>query len=203
VTDALNKSKSQLRTRMRSLLESMTDQQRHAASVAACQRLATLEAFANAHVVMLYMPLAAEVDVTPAALRAFSSGQTVCVPRVDWQRKDMSSIEITSLDDRVLDTDEHGVRSPRNGRLILPDSIDLIVLPALAFDPQGHRLGRGGGYYDRFLARLKPGTIAVGLAFDVQVIDSVPVDGRDAAVDVLVTDRRVMFLKPARTRSQA
>jgi 5-formyltetrahydrofolate cyclo-ligase len=93
------------------------------------------------------------------------------------------------------------VRSPRNGRLILPDSIDLIVLPALAFDPQGHRLGRGGGYYDRFLARLKPGTVAVGLAFDVQVIDSVPVDGRDAAVDVLVTDRRVTFLKPARTRS--
>jgi 5,10-methenyltetrahydrofolate synthetase len=105
VTDALNKSKSQLRTRMRALLESMTDDQRHTASVAACQRLTTLEAFANANVVMMYMPLAAEVDVTPAALRAFSGGQTVCVPRVDWHRKDMTSIEITSLDDRVLDTD--------------------------------------------------------------------------------------------------
>lgn len=201
MTDAPNKSKSQVRTRMRTLLASMTEEQRHAASVAACQRLTALEAFNNAQVVMLYMPLSAEVDVTPAALRAFAGGQTVCVPRVDWQRKDMTPIEITSLDDRVLDTDEHGVRSPRNGRLILPASIDLIVLPALAFDPQGHRLGRGGGYYDRFLTRLRPGIVTVGLAFDAQVIDSVPVDSRDASVDVLVTDRRVTFVKPARTRT--
>ena len=201
MTDALDDTKSQIRTRMKSLLAALTAEQRHAASASACTRLATLESLEHAHVVMMYMPLASEVDVTPAVLRCFRRGQTVCVPKVDWQRKDMTAIEITSLDDRVLDTDEHGLRSPKTGRLILPNIIDAVVVPGLAFDPQGRRLGRGGGFFDRFLSRLRPTTTTIGLVFDQQIIDAVPANERDAAVDIIVSDRRVTFVKPARTRT--
>jgi len=193
MTDALNKSKAEIRARMRATLSAMTDSDRQGASSIACSKLTALEQFDRAGIVMLYLPLPKEVDVTTAVLRCFRQGQTVCVPRVDWKRKDMESVEITSLDDRILDTDEHGVRTPRTGNVIQPGVIDLVVVPGLAFDPHGHRLGRGQGYYDRFLARLRPTATTVGLAFDSQIVDAVPINERDRAVDIVVTDRRVTF----------
>ena len=195
MTDELNKSKSEIRARMRAALSAMTESDRSGASAAACSKLTALEQFDRASIVMLYLPLPKEVDVTTAVLRCFRQGQTVCVPRVDWKRKDMESVEITSLDDRILDTDEHGVRTPRMGNVIQPGVIDLVVVPGLAFDPHGHRLGRGQGYYDRFLSRLRPTATTVGLAFDSQIVDTVPTNERDKAVDIVVTDRRVTFAR--------
>ena len=200
MTDELDKSKKAIRANMRQALKAMTPEQRIAASASACHRLVALEPFVHATTVMLYMPLANEVDVTAAALRCFRAGQTVCVPKVNWDRKDMHSVEVTSLDDRVLDCDEHGVRSPRDGRIILPDSIDVVVVPALAYDPQGNRLGRGGGYYDRFLSKLRPRVTTIGLVFDQQIVDQVPKNQCDMAVDIVVTDRRVTMAKAARTK---
>jgi 5-formyltetrahydrofolate cyclo-ligase len=200
MSDQINQTKAEIRTTMRAAIGAMTDQERAVASLAACTRLFTLEAFGHAGIVMLYLPLAREVNVTPAVLRCFTRGQTVCVPKVDWHRKEMSPIEVTSLDDQVMDTDEHGVRSPRSGRQIQPGLIDVVIVPGLAYDPHGHRLGRGQGYYDRFLARLRPNATSIGLAFDQQIVESVPVDKLDRAVDIVVTDRRVTFARHSGVR---
>ncbi len=188
--ETITEAKRAMRARMRSLLLDMDDASRHAASIRACDRLAGLEAFRTALVVMLYMPLETEVDLTSSALRCFQMGKTICVPRVDWERKDMVPVEVTSFDDR-MDTDEHGVRAPRYGRPVSPLLIDLVVVPGLAFDVAGHRLGRGGGYYDRFLSRMRPDATKVGLVFDEQIVDAVPTDPWDLTVDYVVTDRRV------------
>jgi 5-formyltetrahydrofolate cyclo-ligase len=193
MSDSLHTPKAQIRTAMRGLLARMTDDERRTASAAACARLAALEPFSHAAIVMMYLPLPREVDVTPAVLRCFRRGQTVCVPKVDWNRKEMEPVEITSLDDAMLDIDEHGVRSPREGRPIQPGLIDVVIVPGLAYDPHGHRLGRGQGYYDRFLARMRPNATSIGLAFDLQMTDSVPTDRLDRAVDIVVTDRRVTW----------
>lgn len=198
--DPLNNPKSELRTRIKSIVEALDEQARHEASVRACRRAADLEEFQHANVIMLYMPLPGEVDLTSLALRCFQSGKTVCVPRVDWIRRDMSPVEALSFDDRVMDVDEHGVRVPRDQRPIDPSLIDLAVVPGLAFDATGHRLGRGGGYYDRFLRRLHPKALLVGLAFDMQIVDEVPVNDRDVPVDVVATDRRTIRAKSARSR---
>ena len=200
MTDNHRQRKTDLRSRMRAKLADMDDAVRHDASVAACTHLAALDEFRHASVVMLYMPLADEVDLTPAAIRCFQTGKTVCVPRVDWKRREMDAVEVTSFDDEVMDIDEHGLRTPRHGAPVLPAVIDLVVVPGLAFDPSGQRLGRGGGYYDRFLHRLRRSATSVGLAFDVQVVDQVPADERDTSVDVLVTDRRVTRAAGARAR---
>lgn len=206
MTDAapnpVNDSKAALRKRMRALLDSLTEPQRQAASAAACARLAGLDAFRNASTVMLYLPLTAEVDATPLALQCFRTGKTVCVPRVDWQRKEMQPVETTSLDDRVMDTDEHGVRCPRIAHPIMPRLIDMVVVPGLAFDAQGNRLGRGGGYYDRFLTRLRDNVVMVGLAFDQQIVDQIPKAKHDIVMDLVVTDRRVAQGSTSRNRHQ-
>ncbi len=147
---------------------------------------------------MLYMPLASEIDVTAIALRCFQTNCNVCVPKVNWQRRDMIAVEVNSIDDRNMDTDEHGIRTPKECRPIPPSMIDLIVTPGLAFDARGHRLGRGGGFYDRFLVRVRNSAVRVGIAFDFQIIDEVPVDEQDASVDIIVTDRRVAHARPLR-----
>ena len=98
-----------------------------------------------------------------------------------------------------MEIDEHGLRTPRDGQPLPPIAIDLVVVPALAFDTTGNRLGRGGGYYDRFLSRLRRAATTVGLAFDVQIVDELPVDERDVRVEVVVTDRRVNIARSSPT----
>ena len=186
-----SKEKSDLRRQMRRTLKAMSGAARRTACQAACRRLMELEAFGAARVVMLYMPLADEVDTTPIALRAFRSSKTVCVPRVDWRRKDMEPVEVHTFDDHVMDVDEHGLRVPREGAPLVPATIDLVVVPGLAFDKGGYRLGRGGGFYDRFLGRLRPSATTVGLAFDGQLVEEVPADDSDVPVGMIVTDRRL------------
>jgi 5-formyltetrahydrofolate cyclo-ligase len=192
--------KIDIRSRMRDALAAMDDRGRHDASTAACAHLTSLGAFRNASVVMLYLPVANEVDLTSAALRCFRMDKTVCVPRVDWRRKDLDPVEITSFDDEIQDTDENGERTPRSGAPLLPTTVDLVVVPGLAFDPHGHRLSRGVGYYDRFLGRLRRSATTVGLAFDAQIIESVPDQERDVSVDIVVSERRVTHVARARSR---
>lgn len=200
MSDPERSRKSDLRAQMRARLRAMTDADRHDASAAACGRLTALEPFLNAGVVMLYMPLPLEVDLTPAAITCFRMGKVVCVPRVDWKRRDMAPIEVASFDDHSMDLDEHGIRTPRGGAPVPPTLIDVVVVPGLAFDDRGYRLGRGGGFYDRLLAKLRKSATTVGLAFECQIVDAVPIDDRDMAVDMIVTERRATRSDGSRTR---
>lgn len=206
--DRTEVEKRALRSRVRKVIAALAPTVRHEASIEACARVMRDEAFASAHVVMLYMPLSSEVDVSSIAIRCFQTGRSVGVPRVDAERRDMRPIEVESFDgaregsDRGdglgtfgsmdMEIDALGVRTPRRGRPLVLDSIDLVVVPGLAFDSSGHRIGRGGGFYDRFLAKLPPRTRLIGIAFDAQIVDRVPVSPHDIRVDAVVTERRTM-----------
>ena len=183
--------KTQLRKRICEQLTELDSVQRHSLSIAACRRVAELEVFSHALTVMFYMPISGEVDLTPLALSAFEQGKSVCVPRVDWNRHVMSPVEVNSFDDEDMETDERGIRTPVTGRPVPIREIDLVIVPGLAFDTHGRRLGRGGGFYDRFLSTLRGRTTTVGLVFDQQIAAIVPVDPHDVSVDLVVTDRRM------------
>ena len=199
MSDEQSNNKVDIRGQVRAKLAAMTSQQQHDASVAACKRLVELTPFQDASIVMLYMPMANEVDLTPVAIRCFQAGKTVCVPSVDWRRKDMDAVEVHSFDDHIMELDEHGLRTPRDGVPLPTNLIDLVVVPGLAFDAHGHRLGRGGGYYDRFLSRLRRSATSIGLAFEVQMIDQIPINHDDVSVKIVVTDRRVTNAPRSRT----
>lgn len=200
MSEPIDQQKSTIRQSIAARLRAMTPQERHDKSIKVCQRVIGLEPFSHAGVVMLYMPLPTEVDVTPIAIRCFQSGRTVCVPRVDWQRRDMTPVEVTRFDDSIMDVDEHGIRVPRDGRPILPALIDLVVIPGLAFDTRGRRLGRGGGFYDRFLRRVSREAIRVAVCFDDQIVEEVPVTPCDMTVDIVATDRRCTHVANAHAR---
>lgn len=84
---------------------------------------------------------------------------------------------------------------PAVGLRIPPEQIEIVILPGAAFDTQGGRLGYGGGYYDRFLARLAPQALRVGLAFEMQLVPVIPLCSHDQKLDLLVTEKRIIKLE--------
>jgi 5-formyltetrahydrofolate cyclo-ligase len=160
-------------------------------SRAACRHLIEIDQFARADAVMVYMPVPGEVDAMPLALAAWQRGKTVLVPKVFWDHKHMVAVTCKSIDDEMVET-RYGIREPVGGEVWPIEQVDLIVVPALAFDRAGNRLGRGGGFYDRFLAQ--PGVRAVrcGLAFREQVVDELPAETHDRPVHLLATDEELL-----------
>lgn len=103
----------------------------------------------------------------------------------------MIPVEITSLE-TGFSTEVLGLRNPVNGRPVPFEDIDLVVTPALGYDRKGHRLGRGGSYYDNFLANKRLKAIRCGMGFDEQVVEEVPVGEHDEPIHFLVTDKEVI-----------
>ncbi len=192
-TDELIERKNELRRRIKDALAALDPQVAHQLSLDACQRLAKAEFFERANTVLLYLPVPGELDITSLALRAFQMGKVVAAPRVDWGHKRMTPVEIRSFDDK-FEVGKHGVRQPAAGRPIPGAELDLIIAPGLAFDATGARLGRGAGFYDRFLESLPPRRRATtcGLGFDLQIVDEIPAEPHDVRLELVVTDRRVI-----------
>lgn len=190
-------NKPALRRRLRDVLVGMSDADRHAKSIAACTLLASTAEFAAASTVMLYLSTSMEVDTAPLALKCWQAGKAVVVPRVSWDQRRILPVEISSLQ-TGLTTGGHGIREPdpNSGKPIPIDLIDLVVVPGLGFSENGYRIGRGMGFYDRFLAQPDFAGVSCGLAFSDQVEPEIPVLDHDMPLSMLVTDRGVRRFSP-------
>jgi len=184
-------NKSALRRQLRDKLAAMTDDARHHKSILACSFVASSPEFATARVVMLYLSTPTEIDTTPLALKAWQAGKTVVVPKVSWDQRRMLPVEINSLNDHMT-TSGPGVREPAEGKPVPVDFIDMVIVPGLGFSDKGYRIGRGMGFYDRFLAPNEFIGISCGLAFDEQIVaGEFPVLDHDIPLSMLVTDRGI------------
>lgn len=168
----------------------MSDADQHHKSVLACNLIAGSPEFTAARVVMLYLSMQHEVDTAPLALRSWQAGKTVVVPKVSWDQRRMLPMEITSLHGHVT-TAGMGVREPVGGKPVPVDLIDLVIVPGLGFTNSGYRIGRGMGFYDRFLAQSDFIGVSCGLAFEEQIVESLPVLDHDVPLAMLVTDRGI------------
>lgn len=183
--------KKEIRQRVRQTLQDMDPMTRYARSLAACKHLSHLREFINAEVVMIFLSLPDEVDTGAAALAAWQMGKTVVAPKVTWEHRRLTPIEIHSLESGLA-AGRHGIAEPTNGQPVPLAMIDLIVAPGLLFDRRGARLGRGGGFYDRFLAHNELRGVTCGLAFHDQLVDHLDTESHDHPVDMLVTDEEVL-----------
>jgi 5-formyltetrahydrofolate cyclo-ligase len=168
----------------------MTEVERHRKSLAACNLIATSPEFAAASVVMLFLSTPLEIDTVPLALKCWQAGKTVVVPKVSWDQRRMLPVEITSLNTDITTTGP-GVREPVGGKPIPIGFIDLVVVPGVGFTPTGHRIGRGMGFYDRFLAQPEFLGVSCGLAFEEQIVDELPVLDHDIPLSMLATDQGI------------
>jgi len=181
-------NKSAVRQQLREALNNLSPQQLHEKSVAACSLITSSLEFVRARVVMMYLSMEREVDTATIARKAWQQGKTVAVPKISWEGKRMLPTEITSLHTGITTTGP-GVREPIGGKPVPVGEIDLVIVPGLGFSLLGYRIGRGMGFYDRFLAQGDFAGVSCGLAFEEQVVPELPVLDHDIPLSMLATDR--------------
>jgi 5-formyltetrahydrofolate cyclo-ligase len=158
------------------------------------EKLAAFDSFASAGCVMLYHPFDNEVYLDTLIEECLATGKTVLLPRCKPIDRTMEACTITNITTDLI-PGTYEVMEPHRG---IPASkelelIDICVVPGVAFDRQGNRMGRGAGYYDRFLARLGPRTLKIAVAFTQQIIESVPHTDHDIKMDMIITEDELIF----------
>jgi len=182
--------KKLLRQDLRRRLSAIAPEALQQRSAAACRLLCEQDEYRRAEVLMLFLSTAHEVDTRQLALQAWADTKTVLAPRVSWDQRRMLPVEIQSLASGVQEG-FMGIREPVEGMPIPVSDIDLVIVPGLGFDEHGNRLGRGRGFYDRFLSHPDFRGVSCALALEDQVVERIPVGPSDVRVDMLVTDARV------------
>jgi len=132
------------------------------------------------------------VDTHPLMELCLDRRKTLCLPRIRRENHSMTAHAVSDLK-RDLVPVPFGFLQPKKTTPVVPlAQIDLILVPGIAFDLQGHRLGRGAGYYDRFLPRADLRAAVCALAFECQIVDAVPVGEHDWPLQLIFTEERVI-----------
>lgn len=162
-------------------------------SAAIAKKLFSLPEYASAGMVMYFLNFGKEVQTLTMVPATLSHGKRVVVPKTVHSERRMVLSEILDLEDDLA-PGLWNIPEPRPGKLrpVASEAIDLVIVPGVAFDEQGNRLGYGGGYYDRFFAGLRTGVPLVALAFEIQVLPMVPVASWDRRVDLVITEERII-----------
>lgn len=181
------KTKIELRAYFKELLVKQLPQERERKSQIITQALMQDRAYQEGKMMMFYASMIHEVDTFGLIRKAIADGKQVCLPIVEKSQKRLLPIIVDHVDQ--LKPSHYGIYEPPYDATREADvsKLSLILVPGLAFDQAGHRLGYGVGYYDRFLASVPASVKTIGLAFDFQLTDCLPVDAHDQAVN------RVLF----------
>ncbi len=167
-------------------------------SLAMAKRLEAADFFATARIVMLYLPIKNEADTRELFPELFRRGATVLLPRCrDGESGELDVYCVTGL--TQVRPGRFGILEPDPG-VCLPAgdlSPDVVVTPGVAFDRRGYRLGFGGGYYDRLFSRPRmQRTIRVGLAYDFQILEKLPMEPWDRPMHALCTPKELIWTRP-------
>jgi 5-formyltetrahydrofolate cyclo-ligase len=185
--------KKEIREKTRRLRDSLSMRDIYSKSSAIESRLWELIEERGCESIMFYIAFGSEVRTQNSITRAIRSGKITIVPvcSVDGKRR-ILPCRLLDLQSEVQ-ASKFGILEPKPGcrRPFPPEKIDLMVVPGLAFDERGHRIGYGAGYYDRFLSRC-PQSLFVGLAYETQIVESVFPSERDIPLHKLITEDRVI-----------
>ena len=154
--------KAALREAMKQRLRGMTAEDRQSLSDEICENVLQMTQWQEAQNAVLFLPLPSEPIITPLKL----------------------DCDVRKIPEVIIP------QNPKNG-LQLPDQIDLILVPGLAFSKDRHRLGRGGGFFDRLLSDRGKNAFKLAICFSFQVVDSIPTEEHDVKVDAVVTEQGV------------
>ncbi|MBP5622710.1 MAG: 5-formyltetrahydrofolate cyclo-ligase [Thermoguttaceae bacterium] len=203
--------KKRLRAEIKSRLQTLSYDREQIAD-ALFVNLSRVEQFRSAKVVGCYVDFQLEAPTRPLLLRFFDArdnlairtvgvpycvGQTMRFHRLATPKVDLKTREILFPD--LEPVPPYGILEPSEqyrldpGRAVAPETIDALIVPGLAFDSHGRRLGRGAGYYDRYLPLLRSDALVAGVCFDEQLVDKTPTDERDVRVDVVITPTRAIY----------
>ncbi len=189
-TEDVAAAKCAARARAREARDNVAVAERRLAAQALSHALLALPELEIARVVLAYAALPSEIDPAPAIWRLRARGAAVAYPRIEapgvlGMHLVGHELELIAGPFGLAQPSEHAPRAAR-------DSIDAVIVPGVAFDECGRRLGYGGGYYDRLLPTLRPNCLRIGVAFDEQLLEEIPAEDHDARVHLVVTPSRVI-----------
>jgi 5-formyltetrahydrofolate cyclo-ligase len=187
----INGNKSSLRQTIRVALGKISLAVRTVESHDLCRRLEPQ--LQSAHTILFYAPLADELDVWPLLEKLLKSNKVCALPAFDDSTRFYSARRVKNLETDIF-TGKFGVSEPLSSCEEIPFSqFDLVLVPGVAFDLNGNRLGRGKGFYDRILAEASG--IKCGVGYDFQLLETIPTEAHDAKVDFIFTPSRGMRRK--------
>lgn len=174
-------NKQELRRSIREQKRAMSQEEILRRSEILAEKLAQCPAYQAARTIYGYLPYNQEVRTVPMLRRALEEGKHVAVPKVYGDE-----MKFIYLDDLSQVAKGYaGIPEPIADGPVAQDGTALVLMPGLAFDPQGHRIGYGGGFYDKFLAR-EPGHPTVALCYDFQVVEHLQTEEFDIPVDIVI-----------------
>lgn len=154
------------------------------------EKLFGLDSYKKSKTAMLFVSFNREVNTHDMIKKSFGK-KNVVIPKVMQQEIEPSII----IDfDNLIPAGKFGILEPIEIMKIAYKNIDLVLVPGIAFDSEGHRIGYGFGYYDKFLKKV-PKAVKIGLAFDFQIVDKIPKEEHDVPVDFIITEKRIIDCK--------
>ena len=208
--NSIQDAKAQVRRNVAESLSLLTPSHRRAASVMVAQRLTNLPSVRAARTLMLFLSLPTEIDTWPIIRWAWQEGKRVAVPRIEpagagpevpMAKRDMVAVLLRAADIEGIASHPDvrpgamGIFEVFDAAPIAAAELDVLVMPCQAVDRAGNRLGKGGGFFDRFLVLPNLRAARIVVAFHEQIFDEVPVVATDQRIDMVVTDGEVLTFK--------
>ena len=183
-TKSIGLTKEQIRSKILFKLKTQKEDTRDRKSRMILEKLFRQKEFIKAKIVMFYVAFDGEVNADKMIKGAKKLGKIVTVPVC---KRNRITLRPCILDDSAgLEKGPYGICQPSTKRFIRPEDLDLVIVPGIAFDKKGKRLGRGKGCYDRFLKRLPKEIPSIGLAFDFQILPNIPAKTHDISVNKII-----------------
>jgi 5-formyltetrahydrofolate cyclo-ligase len=184
----LKHAKGGLRAQMRARRDALEARWRASASAAIVAKLLRLKPWGAARCVLAYSSIGSELQMAPLLATTLAQGKRLLLPRINQTQHCLDLYRVSDMQ-RDTQAGVWGIREPHaSGTQVSAGDVDLVIVPGLAFDPTGNRMGYGGGYYDQLLPRLDSRCWRIALAFDTQVVAEVPHGANDQRVDLIITE---------------
>jgi len=156
------------------------------------EKLFELQEFQKAKTIMFYVSVRSEVRTIEMIEEALKAGKKIVVPVCDWRKNEMILSEIHSLEE--LEEKKFGLCEPKKEffRELKAEHVDLVVVPGVAFDENGYRIGYGKGFYDKFFSKLQKRVPKIALAFELQILPAIPNHKHDQKINKIITEKRII-----------
>lgn len=157
------------------------------------EKLLSTDLYRNANTIMAYIDFRNEVQTEKIIKTAIADGKRIVIPISIVETRQLLLSEIINYDTE-LESGAYGILEPKKEYIRETDAklVDMVLIPGVAFDERGFRVGYGAGYYDRFLERVRDDASKIALAFELQIVDYAFEDSHDVPVDMIVTESRII-----------
>jgi 5-formyltetrahydrofolate cyclo-ligase len=192
--EEIRETKTEIRTNIAKKLAELSDSEIEKNIKKIENRLFEFANFLEANIVLLYINSTSEVNTRKILERCLNYKKIVILPAFDTTKYEMKLMKIDNLDTDLI-PGPRGILEPDSSRCnVVPiECIDIAIIPGVAFDEKGGRIGSGDGYYDRLIPKLSITTRKVALTFENQIIPQIQMESHDKYVDIIITEKRIIY----------